>query len=126
MFVFENIMLNLSQNIRFTLMLPIFFIKLVQYSNILPLKRIVNLQNYLLCGINNNNNLITIKREKKYLKYFNDIQLNGNNIKNKKHKCKINNTNNNNKSTRKSKFKSISESEEQKQDDNGEQCIIIH
>ena len=45
---FEEIIYKLSENIRFTLMAPLFFIKIVQSSNILTSQRIIDIQNYAL------------------------------------------------------------------------------
>ena len=69
---FERLMRALSQNIRFQLMAPLFFIRLVQFSEILSAEKIIAIQNYFLCQIEpkNEENFITTKREKKSLKCF--------------------------------------------------------
>eukprot|EP01083_Nonionella_stella_P166374 556085_1 len=74
MSIFVEIMHKLSANIRFTLMAPLFFIKLVQFWNILPSQRVIQIQNYSLCGAKHEM-LNTRKREKRYLQYFKDIEV---------------------------------------------------
>jgi len=78
---FKQTMLTLSEHIRFTAMNPLFFIKLVQGSSILPLQRIVAVQNWTLCKVRPKNsddvNIRTTSRKRLYLRHFERIQSRG-------------------------------------------------
>lgn len=73
---FKEIMLSLSQHIRFPVMNALFFIKLVQRTDILPAERIVDIQNWKLCRVRPypRDSLVTSSRKRRYLRYFHRIQ----------------------------------------------------